>query len=121
MTFADILGQHGMVGTYFLNNTSPLGADQIASLAARGQVGPTPSPTLPCPGSPTMANSRRSRATKRISRGSPGSRSASWPGRSATRTRARSRRPRRRGSSARSAWEGCRLRSARSTPTMSHG
>ena len=38
MTFADILGQHGMVGTYFLNNTSPLGADQIASLAARGQV-----------------------------------------------------------------------------------
>lgn len=38
MTFADILGQHGMVGTYFVNNTSPLAPDQIASLAARGEV-----------------------------------------------------------------------------------
>ena len=40
MTFADILGQHGMVGTYFVNNTSPLAPDQIRSLAARGEVQP---------------------------------------------------------------------------------
>ena len=38
LTFADILGQYGLVGTYFINNTSPLTPDQIRSLAARGSV-----------------------------------------------------------------------------------
>jgi peptidoglycan/xylan/chitin deacetylase (PgdA/CDA1 family) len=38
LAFADILGRYGMVGTYFINNTSYLTADQILSLAQRGSV-----------------------------------------------------------------------------------
>ncbi len=38
LTFADILGRYGMAGTYFINNVSPLTADQIVSLAQRGAV-----------------------------------------------------------------------------------
>ncbi len=36
--FADILGRYGMVGTYFINNDSPLTLDQIVSLSYRGGV-----------------------------------------------------------------------------------
>lgn len=38
MTFADILGRYGMTGNYFINNTSPLSADQIHQLSMRGPV-----------------------------------------------------------------------------------
>jgi peptidoglycan/xylan/chitin deacetylase (PgdA/CDA1 family) len=38
MTFADILGRYGLMGTYFINNTSALTADQILSLSQRGGV-----------------------------------------------------------------------------------
>lgn len=36
--FAEILARYGMVGTYFVNNTSPLPPDQIAALSLRGGV-----------------------------------------------------------------------------------
>lgn len=38
IAFADILAAHGMVATYFVNNTSPLTAEQVQYLAARGEV-----------------------------------------------------------------------------------
>ncbi len=39
MTFADILGRYGMVGTYFVNNNEwQLTPDQLLSLAQRGSV-----------------------------------------------------------------------------------
>ena len=38
VTFADILGRYGLVGTYFVNNTSALTPDQVLSLAQRGSV-----------------------------------------------------------------------------------
>jgi peptidoglycan/xylan/chitin deacetylase (PgdA/CDA1 family) len=39
MTFADILGRYGLVGTYFINNNGwQLTPDQILSLAQRGSV-----------------------------------------------------------------------------------
>jgi peptidoglycan/xylan/chitin deacetylase (PgdA/CDA1 family) len=38
LTFADILGRYGLVGTYFINNSSYLTPDQILSLAQRGGV-----------------------------------------------------------------------------------
>jgi peptidoglycan/xylan/chitin deacetylase (PgdA/CDA1 family) len=37
-TFADILSNYGIVGNYFINNVSPLTADQILSLSQRGMV-----------------------------------------------------------------------------------
>jgi peptidoglycan/xylan/chitin deacetylase (PgdA/CDA1 family) len=37
-TFARILDRHGLVGTYFVNNVSPLTRRQIRSLAQRGSV-----------------------------------------------------------------------------------
>jgi peptidoglycan/xylan/chitin deacetylase (PgdA/CDA1 family) len=37
-TFARILDRHGLVGTYFVNNISPLTRRQIRSLAQRGSV-----------------------------------------------------------------------------------
>lgn len=38
ITFAEILGRHGMAGTYFLNSVSPLTADQILLLSQLGSV-----------------------------------------------------------------------------------
>jgi peptidoglycan/xylan/chitin deacetylase (PgdA/CDA1 family) len=38
MTFAEILGRYGLVGNYFLNNVSPLSADQILTLSQYGPV-----------------------------------------------------------------------------------
>ena len=38
ITFAEILGRHGMAGTYFLNSVSPLTAEQILLLAQLGSV-----------------------------------------------------------------------------------
>jgi peptidoglycan/xylan/chitin deacetylase (PgdA/CDA1 family) len=38
MTFAEILGRYGLVGNYFVNNYSPLSADQIRVLALNGPV-----------------------------------------------------------------------------------
>jgi peptidoglycan/xylan/chitin deacetylase (PgdA/CDA1 family) len=38
MTFADVLGKYGMIGTYFINNVSSLTADQIYALSLRGSV-----------------------------------------------------------------------------------
>jgi peptidoglycan/xylan/chitin deacetylase (PgdA/CDA1 family) len=38
ITFAEILGRHGMVGTYFLNSVSPLTAEQILLLSQLGSV-----------------------------------------------------------------------------------
>jgi peptidoglycan/xylan/chitin deacetylase (PgdA/CDA1 family) len=38
MTFAEILGRYGLVGNYFLNNYSPLTADQIWTLSQFGPV-----------------------------------------------------------------------------------
>jgi peptidoglycan/xylan/chitin deacetylase (PgdA/CDA1 family) len=38
IAFAEILGRHGMVGTYFLNSVSPLTADQILLLSQLGSV-----------------------------------------------------------------------------------
>jgi peptidoglycan/xylan/chitin deacetylase (PgdA/CDA1 family) len=38
VTFAAILGRHGMVGNYFINNYSPLTPDQILLLAQNGPV-----------------------------------------------------------------------------------
>jgi peptidoglycan/xylan/chitin deacetylase (PgdA/CDA1 family) len=38
MTFAEILGRYGLVGNYFINNVSPLSADQIRALAQHGPV-----------------------------------------------------------------------------------
>lgn len=38
VTFADILGWHGMVGNYFINNYSPLTPDQILRLSWSGPV-----------------------------------------------------------------------------------
>jgi peptidoglycan/xylan/chitin deacetylase (PgdA/CDA1 family) len=38
ITFAEILGRHGMAGTYFLNSVSPLTADQISLLSQLGSV-----------------------------------------------------------------------------------
>jgi peptidoglycan/xylan/chitin deacetylase (PgdA/CDA1 family) len=38
MTFAEILGRYGLVGNYFLNNYSPLSADQILTLSQYGPV-----------------------------------------------------------------------------------
>jgi peptidoglycan/xylan/chitin deacetylase (PgdA/CDA1 family) len=38
MTFAEILGRYGLVGNYFINNYSPLSADQIWTLSQYGPV-----------------------------------------------------------------------------------
>jgi peptidoglycan/xylan/chitin deacetylase (PgdA/CDA1 family) len=38
MTFAEILGRYGLVGNYFINNYSPLSADQILTLSQSGTV-----------------------------------------------------------------------------------
>jgi peptidoglycan/xylan/chitin deacetylase (PgdA/CDA1 family) len=38
LTFAEILGRHGMAGTYFLNSVSPLSAEQILLLSQLGSV-----------------------------------------------------------------------------------
>lgn len=38
LLFAEILTQHGLTATYFLNNTSPLTPEQIGTLAAYGAV-----------------------------------------------------------------------------------
>jgi peptidoglycan/xylan/chitin deacetylase (PgdA/CDA1 family) len=38
MTFAEVLGRYGLVGNYFINNYSPLSADQIRVLAQNGPV-----------------------------------------------------------------------------------
>jgi peptidoglycan/xylan/chitin deacetylase (PgdA/CDA1 family) len=38
ITFAEILGRHGMAGTYFLNSVSPLTAEQILLLSQLGSV-----------------------------------------------------------------------------------
>jgi len=38
MTFAEILGRYGLVGNYFINNVSPLTADQIWTLSQFGPV-----------------------------------------------------------------------------------
>jgi peptidoglycan/xylan/chitin deacetylase (PgdA/CDA1 family) len=38
ITFAEILGRHGMAGTYFLNSVSPLSAEQILLLSQLGSV-----------------------------------------------------------------------------------
>jgi peptidoglycan/xylan/chitin deacetylase (PgdA/CDA1 family) len=38
LTFAEVLGRHGMSGTYFINSGSYLTTDQIASLALQGGV-----------------------------------------------------------------------------------
>jgi len=38
MTFAEILGRYGLVGNYFINNVSPLSAEQILALAQYGPV-----------------------------------------------------------------------------------
>jgi peptidoglycan/xylan/chitin deacetylase (PgdA/CDA1 family) len=38
MVFARILARHGLVGTYFINNVSPLTSRQIRALARRGTV-----------------------------------------------------------------------------------
>jgi peptidoglycan/xylan/chitin deacetylase (PgdA/CDA1 family) len=38
MTFAEVLGQHGLPATYFINNVSPLTADQILVLSQLGAV-----------------------------------------------------------------------------------
>lgn len=38
VTFAEILGRHGLVGNYFINNYSPLTPDQIYILMANGPV-----------------------------------------------------------------------------------
>lgn len=38
MTFAEILGRHGLVASYFINNVSPLTADQILALAQWGAI-----------------------------------------------------------------------------------
>jgi peptidoglycan/xylan/chitin deacetylase (PgdA/CDA1 family) len=38
MTFAEILGRYGLVGNYFINNYSPLTADQIWTLSQFGPV-----------------------------------------------------------------------------------
>lgn len=38
MTFAEILGRYGLVGNYFINNYSPLSADQILTLSQHGPV-----------------------------------------------------------------------------------
>jgi peptidoglycan/xylan/chitin deacetylase (PgdA/CDA1 family) len=38
MTFADILAEYGFVATYFVNNVSPLTAEQIWALSQRGGV-----------------------------------------------------------------------------------
>ena len=38
MTFAEILGRYGFVGNYFINNYSPLSAEQIVTLSQYGPV-----------------------------------------------------------------------------------
>ena len=38
MTFAEILDRYGLVGNYFINNYSPLSADQILTLSQYGPV-----------------------------------------------------------------------------------
>lgn len=38
VTFAEVLGRHGLVGNYFVNNYSPLSGDQIRMLAQNGPV-----------------------------------------------------------------------------------
>jgi peptidoglycan/xylan/chitin deacetylase (PgdA/CDA1 family) len=38
MTFAEILGRYGLVGNFFINNYSPLSADQIVTLSQYGPV-----------------------------------------------------------------------------------
>lgn len=38
LTFAEILGRHGMAGTYFVNSVSPLTAEQILLLSQLGSV-----------------------------------------------------------------------------------
>lgn len=38
MTFAEVLGRHGLPGTYFINSVSPLTPDQILTLAQWGAV-----------------------------------------------------------------------------------
>ena len=38
MTFAEVLGRHGLPGTYFINSVSPLTPDQILALAQSGAV-----------------------------------------------------------------------------------
>jgi peptidoglycan/xylan/chitin deacetylase (PgdA/CDA1 family) len=38
MTFAEILGRYGLVGNFFINNVSPLTADQILTLSQYGPV-----------------------------------------------------------------------------------
>jgi peptidoglycan/xylan/chitin deacetylase (PgdA/CDA1 family) len=38
LTFAEILGRYGLVGNYFINNVSPLTADQILTLSQYGPV-----------------------------------------------------------------------------------
>jgi len=38
ITFADVISRYGLTATYFINNVSPLTADQIASLAQRGSI-----------------------------------------------------------------------------------
>ena len=38
MTFAEILSRYGLVGNYFINNYSPLSADQIVTLSQYGPV-----------------------------------------------------------------------------------
>ena len=38
MTFAEVLGRYGMLGTYFINNVSPLTPEQILALAQLGAV-----------------------------------------------------------------------------------
>jgi peptidoglycan/xylan/chitin deacetylase (PgdA/CDA1 family) len=38
MTFAEVLGKHGLPATYFINNVSPLTPDQILVLSQQGTV-----------------------------------------------------------------------------------
>jgi len=38
VTFAEVLGRHGLVGNYFINNYSPLTPDQIHLLGMHGPV-----------------------------------------------------------------------------------
>ncbi len=38
LTFAEVLGRYGMVGTYFVNNVSPLSPEQIAQLSGWGGI-----------------------------------------------------------------------------------
>jgi peptidoglycan/xylan/chitin deacetylase (PgdA/CDA1 family) len=38
MTFADILAEYGLIGTYFINNVSELTADEIWSLSQPGEI-----------------------------------------------------------------------------------